>query len=134
MVCLKFMTCSFFENNWLMIEILYIIIYLYNFIVHTYMLMCILNYSTHMPVQARCLLMRVATPTVCEAQSRHLCQAFPFMFYGLPNIFRKESRYFLQYLNKFPFMVIVSNSVRSNFLNKPPNKFLISTISFVLQN
>src|ERR1700732_4497395 len=96
--------------------------------------------------------------TVREAQSRRLCRAFPFLFYSLPNIFRKESRYFLQYLNKFPFMVIVSNfeeitppptdlkvpnlqsdfsvsnSERSNFLNKPPNKFLISTMSFVLQN
>jgi len=48
-------------------------------------------------------------PTVHEAQIRHLCWAFPFMFYSLPNIFRKESRYFLEYLNKFPFMVIVSN-------------------------
>jgi len=31
------------------------------------------------------------------------------MFYSLPNSLRKESRYFLQYLNKFPFTVIVSN-------------------------
>ena len=84
--------------------------------------------------------------TVREAQSRHLCRAFTLMFYGLQNIFRKESRYFLQYLNKFPFMVIVSNfeeitppptnlkvpnlwsdfsvsnSVKFNFLNRPPNK------------
>src|SRR5882762_3638338 len=90
--------------------------------------------------------------TVHEAQIRHLCWAFPFMFYSLPNIFRKESMYFLQYLNKFPFMVIVSNfaeitppptnlkvpnlqsdfsvpnSVRSNFSNKPPNKILISSV------
>jgi len=72
--------------------------------------------------------------TVCEAQNRCLCWAFPIMFYRLPNIFRKENRYFLQYLNKFHFMIIVSNSVRSNFLNKPPNKNLISTISFALQN
>ena len=96
--------------------------------------------------------------TVREAQSRHLCRAFTLMFYGLQNIFRKESRYFLQYLNKFPFMVIVSNfeeitppptnlkvpylwsdfsvsnSVRSNFLNRSPHKILISTMSFILQN
>ena len=80
------------------------------------------------------------------------------MFYGLQNIFRKESSYFLQYLNKFPLMVIVSNfeettlppanlkvpnlwtdcsvsnSVKSNFLNRPPDKILISTMSFILQN
>ena len=61
-------------------------------------------------------------------------------------------RYFLQYLNKFPFMAIASNfeeitppptdlkvpnlqsdfsvpnSVRSNFSNKPPNKILISSV------
>jgi hypothetical protein len=96
--------------------------------------------------------------TMHEAQSRCLSYTFPFMFFSLPNIFRKESRYFLQYLNKFPFMVIVSNfeeitplptnlkvpnlqsdfsvsnSVRSNFLNKHPNKILISTMSFILQN
>jgi hypothetical protein len=36
--------------------------------------------------------------TVCEAQNRHLCWAFPFVFYGLPNIFKQESGYFLQYL------------------------------------
>ena len=100
----------------------------------------------------------IVSITVCEAQSRHLCRAFTLMFYGLQNIFRKESRYFLQYLNKFPFMVIVSNfkeitppptnlkvpnlwsdfsvsnSVRSNFLNRPPHKILISTMSFILQN
>ena len=92
------------------------------------------------------LKVRSNIPTVCEAQSRHLCRAFTLMFYGLQNIFRKESRYFLQYINKFPFMVIVSNfeeitppptnlkvpylwsdfsvsnSVRSNFLNRPPHK------------
>ena len=92
--------------------------------------------------------------TVCEAQSRHLCGAFTLMFYGLQNIFRKESRY----CSTIPFMVIVSNfeeinppltnlkvpnlwsdfpvsnSVKSNFLNRPPNKILISTMSFILQN
>src|SRR5258705_12584576 len=96
--------------------------------------------------------------TVCEAQNRCHCQVFPIMFYSLPNIFRKENGYFLQYLNKLSFMVIVSNfeeitppptnlkvpnlqsdfsvsnAVKSNFLNMPPNKILISTISFVLQN
>ena len=45
----------------------------------------------------------------CTAQNSHLCQAFPVMFNSLSNIFRKEIRYFLQYLDKFPFMVIVSN-------------------------
>ena len=96
--------------------------------------------------------------TVCEAQGQRLWWAFPIVFWSLPNIFRKESGYFIQNLNKFPFMVIVSNfeeitpqptnlkvqnlqsdfsvsnSVRSNFLNKPPNKISISTMSFVLQN
>src|ERR1700692_3257127 len=96
--------------------------------------------------------------TVRETQNRRLCRAFPIMFYTLPNIFRKESRYFRQYLNKFPFMVIVSNFeqitrsptnpkvpnlrsdfavsnfARFNFLNKPPSTILISTMSFILQN
>ena len=42
--------------------------------------------------------------TVCEAQNRHLCRAFPFVFYGLLNIFKQESVYFLQYL-QFKFLV-----------------------------
>jgi len=46
--------------------------------------------------------------TVCKAQSWHLWQAFPIVFWSLPNIFRKESGYFIQNLKKFPFMVIVS--------------------------
>jgi hypothetical protein len=36
--------------------------------------------------------------TVRETQNRLLCRAFPFVFYGLPNIFRQESGYFPQYL------------------------------------
>jgi hypothetical protein len=55
-----------------MIEILYIIIYMYNFIVHTYMLMCILNYSTHMPMQARCFSTWAATPSY----ARKICIIF----------------------------------------------------------
>ena len=36
--------------------------------------------------------------TVSEAQNRHLCQAFPLVFYGLLNILREKSGYFFQYL------------------------------------
>ena len=46
---------------------------------------------------------RLERSTVRKTQNRHLCRAFPIMFYTLPNIFRKESRYFRQYLNNFFF-------------------------------
>ena len=42
--------------------------------------------------------------TVHEAQNRHLCQAFPFVFCDLQHIFKQESGYFLQYL-QFKFLV-----------------------------
>jgi hypothetical protein len=41
--------------------------------------------------------------TVHEAQNRHLRWAFPIVFHGLQNIFKKESRYFFQYL-QFKFL------------------------------
>jgi hypothetical protein len=36
--------------------------------------------------------------TVHEAQRQRLCRAFPFEFWGLPNIFNQESGYFPQNL------------------------------------
>ena len=50
-----------------------------------------------------------SSPTVHEAQSQCLWWAFPIVFWSLANIFRKQSGYFIQNLNKFPLMVIVSN-------------------------
>ena len=46
------------------------------------------------------------------------------MFYGLQNILN-ESRYFLQYLNKFPFMVIVSNFVE---ITPPPTNLKVPNL------
>src|SRR6202044_1003040 len=55
----------------------------------------------------------VRCSAVREAQNRLLCQAFLFVFYGLPNIFRQKSGYFLQYL-QFKFLVWWLSKV-SNF-------------------
>jgi len=54
--------------------------------------------------------------TVRETQKQRLCRAFPFEFWGLSNIFRKESGYFFQYLQ---FKILVGGGcAKSQFLTR----------------
>src|SRR5882762_9611649 len=66
---------------------------------------CDMEINKHIIFQGSCetRALNLVAFTVREAQNRCLCRAFPFVFCGLPNIFKQESGYFLQYL-QFKFL------------------------------